>query len=202
MSNFFSGDPVGRPNIQSNSSIGTSGGLTGVTVTHKQWGPVIQTTLTLAAHPQAVVDGVEYQSSLLWTFPTGDYQIQYVNATLAQTTTSAILTTLNAGSTGAVGVGTTAAVSTTLATTTQNLIPTTAFTSSATINVAGTAVTPKLGTGVYADFFILDGDPTAQKVYLNSAFATTGDVDGNATMTWAGSIVIVWQYLGGVQAFV
>jgi hypothetical protein len=72
-----------------------------------------------------------------------------------------------------------------------DLLPSTAFTSSATINVAGTAVSAALGAS--AQF---DGTTTAKDVYLNTAFATTADVDGNATQTISGTVVITWVQLG------
>lgn len=198
---FFETDAgVGRLTVSSNSSIGTLAGATGVTISHKQIGTLVKSVITLAATPQSVVNGTEFQNTKLWTFPKGEIRVESAAASLAQTTTSALATTLNASSTGAVGVGSTVATSTTLATTVQNIIPTTAFVSSATISVAGTAVAPILGTGVYSDAFLLDGNTTAIPVYLNSAFADTTNVDGDATMTWAGTITIVWSYLGGIQS--
>jgi hypothetical protein len=112
-------------------------------------------------------------------------------ATLRQKTTSTIASTLNSGVTGAIGVGTATASATTLATTMQDIIPTTAFTSSATINVAGTAV-----TAVLASPAVFDGTATAKDLYLNTAYATTGDVDADATQTISGTIVVTWCNLG------
>jgi hypothetical protein len=195
MISYFNDLPLGQLQIRSNSSIGTVSGVTGVSVAHKSIGTLVRSTITLTNVAQTVVNGTEYQSTLLWTMPAGQVQFRAASANLTQTTTSALATTLNASSTGAVGVGTTVAVATTLATTTQNIIPTTAFVSSATVNVAGTAVTPILGTGVVGDFFVVDGTSDSIDVYLNSAFATTLDVDGDATMTWSGTIVIDWDLL-------
>jgi hypothetical protein len=72
-----------------------------------------------------------------------------------------------------------------------NLLPSTAFTSSATINVAGTAVSAALAAA--AQF---DGTSTPVDVFLNTAFATTADVDGNATQTISGTVVMTWINLG------
>jgi len=162
-----------------------------VAARHVGVGLVNQTTLTLTALPQTVVDATEYQGDKIWTFPEGRILVLGAVATLAQTTTSILADTLNASSTGAVGVGTTTATATTLATTTQNLIPTTAFTSSATINVAGTAVSAPLAAS--AQF---DGTTTAVVAFLNSAFATTANVDADATMTWTGTVKLTWINLG------
>lgn len=165
---------------------------TGEIVTkHAQFGPFCQTTLTLNNVPQAVVNGTEYQGTKIYDFPQGRILIMGVTATLQQKTTSALASTLNASVTGAISLGTAAASATTLATTMVDLLPSTAFTSSATINVAGTAVSAALAAS--AQF---DGTTTAKDVFLNTAFATTTDVDGNATQTISGTVVITWCQLG------
>jgi hypothetical protein len=154
-------------------------------------GLVHQTTLTLSALAQAVVNGTEYQGTKIYDFPAGRILVLGVTATIAQTTTSALASTLNASSTGALGIGTATASSTTLATTMVDLLPSTAFTSSATIDVAGTAVSAALAAS--AQF---DGTGTAKDVFINTAYATTTDVDGDATQTLSGTVVLTWINLG------
>lgn len=177
----------------------TRGGLTtqpatgAIVVKQEQFGALYQTTLSLVDVPQAVTNGTEYQSTLLYTFPEGRLLVLGCVATLAQKTTSTLASTLNASSTGAVSLGTAAASATTLATTMVDLMPSTAFTSSATINVAGTAVSSALAAS--AQF---DGTSTAKAMYLNSAYATTADVDGNATQTFTGTVRVTWIWLGDV----
>ena len=167
------------------------GGI-GVTATHIAIGKgYIQTTLKLDNVAQAIVNGTEYQGTKIYDFPECRMYVVGAVATLQQKTTSTLASTLNASSTGAIGLGTATASATTLATTMQDIIPTTAFTSSATINVAGTAVGAALAA---AAFF--DGTGTAKDLYLNTAFATTADVDGNATQTISGTVVITWSNLG------
>lgn len=164
----------------------------GVTATHVALGKgYIQTTLTLDNVAQSIVNGTEYQGTKIYDFPECRMYVIGAVATLRQKTTSTLASTLNASVTGAIGLGTATASSTTLSTTMQDIIPTTAFTSSATINVAGTAVTAVLAA---AAFF--DGTGTAKDLYLNTAFATTTDVDGNATQTISGSVIITWCNLG------
>ncbi len=162
-----------------------------IVVKQEQMGALYQTTLSLSDVPQAVVNGTEYQSTLLYTFPEGRLLVLGCTATLAQKTTSTLASTLNASVTGAVSLGTVAASATTLATTMVDLMPSTAFTSSATINVAGTAVSSALAAS--AQF---DGTSTAKAMYLNSAYATTADVDGNATQTFTGTVRVTWVWLG------
>ena len=182
---------VGKLRITGGGQIGTLASVTGLSVLHKQTGALIQTVFTLSNVAQSVVNGTEYQGTKLYDFPQGRILALGVTATLQQKTTSALATTLNASSTGAVSLGTATASATTLATTMVDLLPSTAFTSSATVNVAGTSVSAPLAAS--AQF---DGTTTATAIYLNSAFATTADVDGNATMTWSGTITVTWMSLG------
>lgn len=164
---------------------------TGSLVTrHVQFGPMCQTTLTLNNVPQAVVNGTEYQGTKIYGFPQGRLLILGVTATLQQKTTSAIASTLNSG-TGAISLGTVTASNVSLTSTMVDLLPSTAFTSSTVINTAGTAVSAALAAS--AQF---DGTTTAKDVYLNTAYATTTDVDADATQTISGTIVISWIHLG------
>lgn len=156
----------------------------GDTVVHK-------TTLTLNALAQAVVNGTEYQGTKVYDFPEGRILVLGVTASIAQTTTSDLATTLNASSTGALSVGTATASAVTLNSTMADLLPSTAFTSSATVDVAGTAVGAALAAS--AQF---DGTSTAKSVYVNTAYATTADVDGDATQTLSGTVTITWINLG------
>lgn len=178
-------------NSGTDANAGTLEAVSGLSVVHKQLGPLVQSTFTLTDVAQAVVDGTEYQSTKLFTFPEGRILVLGTTASLAQKTTSAIATTLNSGVTGALGIGTAAASATTLATTMVDLLPSTAFTTSTTINVAATAVGAALAASAH-----FDGTTTAKPVYLNSAYATTTDVDADATQTWTGTITITWLFLG------
>lgn len=150
-----------------------------------------QTTLTLTDLAQAVVNGTEYQGTKIYTFPIGRILVMGVTASIAQKTTSAIDTTLNSGVTGALGIGTATASNVSLTSTMVDLLPSTAFTTSTVINVAGAAVGAALAAS--AQF---DGTSTAKSVFINTAYATTTDVDGNATQTLTGNVTITWVNLG------
>ena len=177
-----------RPRL---TDIGTIVPGIGVTAKHVHIPGYVQTTLTLDNVAQTVVNGTEYQGTKIFDFPETRMWVVGVVATLKQKTTSALASTLNASSTGAIALGTATASSTTLNGTMADFLPSTAFTSSATVNVAGTAV-----SGVLAAAAFFDGTGTAKDLYLNTAYATTGDVDGDATQTISGSIVITWLNLG------
>lgn len=182
---FVDGDPLVKAGTVTAPATGS------IVVKHAQFGPLCQTTLTLNNVPQAVADGTEYQGTKLYTFPEGRILVLGTTATLQQKTTSALATTLNASSTGAIALGSAAASNVSLTSTMVSFLPTTAFTSSATVNVAGTAV--KAALAASAQF---DGTTTPVPVYLNTAYATTTDIDGNATQTISGTIVITWCALG------
>lgn len=162
-----------------------------IVVKAEQFGAFNYTRLTLDNVAQAVVNGTEYQSNKIYTFPEGRILVLGVTATLRQKTTSALDSTLNASSTGAIALGTAAASNVSLTSTMVDLLPSTAFTSSATVNVAGTAVSAALAAS--AQF---DGTTTPAPVYLNTAYATTTDVDADATQTISGTVNLVWVYLG------
>jgi len=173
-----------------NSEVGAPA-ISTVTAKHVQLGPFCVTTLTLLNVPQTVTNGTEYQGTKIYDFPAGRINILGVTATLQQKTTSAIASTLNSGATGAIALGTATASNVSLTSTMVDLLPSTAFASSTTINVAGTAVSAALAAS--AQF---DGTSTAKDVYLNTAYATTAEVDGNATQTISGTIVVTWLNLG------
>ncbi|MGE0343820.1 MAG: hypothetical protein AB7O86_12235 [Porticoccaceae bacterium] len=162
----------------------------GVVATEERSGLVRITRLAVNSLAQSVVNGTEYQSSVIYTFPAGPIHIMGATASLAETTTTAIASTINSGVTVQYGVGTAAASAATLATTMQNIVPVTAALTSTVIDVAGAAVASAASTPLNI--------VTGGAVYLNSAFATTTDVDADGTIEWDGSIVIAWVYLGEV----
>jgi hypothetical protein len=182
---FLITDQLDPDNITGASPLST------VVASHVALGPFIVTTLKLNNVAQTVVNGTEYQGTKIFDFPQCRMNVLGVTATLQQKTTSALASTLNASSTGAISLGTATASATTLASTMVDFLPSTAFVSSATVNVAGTAVTAALAAS--AQF---DGTATAKDLYLNTAYATTGDVDADATQTISGTVVITWVNLG------
>jgi hypothetical protein len=162
-----------------------------ITRKSEQFGAFNYTKLTLDNVPQAVVNGTEYQGTKIYTFPEGRILVLGCTATLRQKTTSVLASTLNASSTGAIALGSATASNVSLTSTMVSFLPTTAFTSSATVNVPGTAVSAELAAS--AQF---DGTTTPVPVWLNTAYATTTDVDGDATQTISGTVNLVWVYLG------
>lgn len=174
----------------------TAGTTTGpVSATETGAGVLHQTVLTLTAVPLAVSDTHVGGGTLIYTFPVGRISFVGAVASLAFTTTSTLASTLNAGSTLSIGVGsvqTTTQDSGTLVTTQQNIVNAFSATSSATINVPGATAT---GAGAAT---ALDGTSSAITAYLNLGVPTATGIDGDATVTASGTITITWMQLGDV----
>lgn len=152
-------------------------------------GLVNKTVLTLAALAQTITNtSAEYAGTKIFTFPEGRILLLGVTAAIAQTTTSAIATSISAGATGAWALGSAAASATSLTSTMVDMLPSTAYTSSATINVA--AATAKGALAASAQF---DGTTTPVPVYFNTAIAT-GSING--TQTISGTVTLTWMNLG------
>jgi hypothetical protein len=142
----------------------------------------------------ALVDANVGGGSRIYTFPQGLIRIySAVALAITPTTTSTLASTLNASKTLSVGVGsveTTTQGSGTVSTTEQDVVNAFSATSSATINVAGTA-----GSGVCGAPVILDGHTTAAALFLNFQVPTATDIDGDATITVDGTVIVDWSYL-------
>lgn len=132
--------------------------------------------------------------SLIYTFPEGLIRVHSAAAIgITPTTTSTLASTLNASKTLSVGVGsvqTTTQGSGTVSTTEQDIVNAFSATSSATINVAGTAGNGKCGAPQ-----LLDGHTTAAALYLNFQVPTATDIDGDATITASGVVIVDWSYV-------
>jgi hypothetical protein len=144
--------------------------------------------LTLTATPLTLADATVGAGVKIYDFPVGQITVLNASGSVAETTTSAIATTLNSGVTYNWGVGTTTQASGTLATTEQNIINTTNGTSSTTINVAA-AVSSSTQTVAPLAY---NGKSTAIDSFFNVGIATATDIDADATTTWTGTITISW----------
>jgi hypothetical protein len=150
-----------------------------------------QTVLTLTAVPVTMRDTEQGGGVKIYDFPVGQIQRLGAAGTIAVTTTSVLADTLNTGVTCNWGVGSVTQANATVATTEQDFINVTAFTASATIDVAG-ADASGVGVGVLA---ALDGTSTAVDAFLNLAVAGATDIDADATVTVTGEVKITWVNL-------
>jgi hypothetical protein len=153
---------------------------------------VHKTTITLANLAVTMRDTEQGGGVKIYDFPAGRILRLGAIGSIAVTTTSALASTLNASVTCNWGVGSTTQASATVATTEQDIVNVTAFTASATIDVAG-AVANGVGPGVLAS---LDGTSTAVDAFLNLAVAVATDIDADATVLVNGSVTIHWINLG------
>lgn len=170
-----------------------------VAVAGDDGGALRQLTLTLTDVPLSITDALAYGSVKLLTLPAG-----YVNVLgctvpkLTFKTTSAIATTLNAAAVLQWGLGTAAASAITLATTMINITPGTGTTpgaavASSTINV-GVDATPN----ALAAATLLNGSTTALAIFLNVGVTTATEIDGDATLTVSGTVVLTAVHLGDI----
>lgn len=173
------------------TNIGAKNGAT-VSVVEKGDGVIHQTVFTLTALPLTLADATVGAGVKIYDFPEGVITILGASGSIAETTTSTLVSTLNGGVTYNWGVGTTTQANGTLATTEQDIVPTTNGTASATINVAG-AASGGARTAAPANF---DGGATAKDAYFNVGIATATDIDADATTTYTGTITITWMFNG------
>lgn len=168
----------------------------GATVSVVEYGDAIfhQTVFTLTATPLTLRDAQQGQGTKIYDFPEGAITIIGASGSIAETTTSVLADTLNAGVTYNWGVGTTTQANGTLATTEQDILPTTNGTASATINVAG-AASAGARTADAANF---NGVASAVAAYFNVGVAGATDIDADATTTYTGTITITWMFNGDV----
>ncbi len=182
--------------LQSPSAASGAAAAATVSASESSIGAFHTTVLTLANLAVAVSNSHVGGGTKIYTFPEGIIAVLAATATVTPTTTSVLASTLNASSTLSVGVGsvaTTTQDSGTLATTQQDIVNAFAATSSATVNVAGTA-----GSGYTSATTMLkfDGHTTATALYLNCGVPTDTDIDADATTTWSGTVTVVWVYAG------
>lgn len=184
---------VASPALSTTSpyGIGAANGST-VTAVETGFGAYRRTVLTLAATPMTIVDANVAGSVKVYDFPEGRILLLGCIASLAPTTTSTLASTLNASAAGVLALGSaSAAADATLTSTEADMLPSTAVTHSATINVAAATV-----TGALAAAAQFNGTSTPIDMYLNAAITTATDIDGDATVTWSGVITFHWVNLG------
>lgn len=181
-------DLVGTPEALSGLSVVEYGGNS----------PFRVTEFTFTAFALAITDALAYSSQKIYTFPRGKIVPLSAVDHLTFTTTSAIASTLNSAAVVSHGFGSAAASNIVLATTMQDFLPGSGiavsnFAGSATINVAGTAITG----GKLSNPDPIDGSATALPLYFNLGVPTNTEIDGDATLTVTGRLLIAWVNLGG-----
>lgn len=152
-------------------------------------GQTHSTVLTLVNLPLTVRDTQQGGGVKIYTFPLGKiFRLGASAENIVIRTTSDVATTLNSAVTGQFGVGSTTQANATLATTEQDFVQVTAFTSSATTGAAPAAVRA-YGVPVTT---LLDGSATAVDVFFNVAVAGATDIDADATVLVSGTVTLNW----------
>lgn len=154
-------------------------------------GIVNRTLLTLTNVSVTVRDTQQGGGTKIYDWPEGRILVLGATGTMAFKTTSVLATTLHASVSCRWGVGTVSQSNATLATTEQDILPVTSFTSSATVNVINTATNAALAAS--AQF---DGTSTAKDAILNISVPTGSDIDADATVVCTGTVYVTWILLG------
>lgn len=126
----------------------------------------------------------------LYDFPEGRIQILGGTATLQYATRTVITSTLNAGVTVNISLGSAATADTTLSGSEVDIMASTSTTSPSVIDTYNTAVNAGLAA------VTLDGTSTPSDIYLNVAVPTDADIDGDATVGFRGWINFLWTNHG------
>lgn len=164
--------------------------LAGVTISDKKVsGGFNRTTITFAGYVQTIPDTGAASNQNLFTFPEALIQISSACGKLTFTTTSAIASTLN--QTAGVWALGTANGNQALTTTEADIIPSTAWQSSTTINVAHASGTDTVG--FLATPTNLNGSTTAKACILNLGITESNDIDADATVQIDGTVTIEWK---------
>jgi hypothetical protein len=151
--------------------------------------PIHRTIFTFTAMPMTLADATVGAGQLIYTFPQGAITVLGAAGQVAETTTSAILTTLNGGVTLSLGLGSVTQSAGTLVTTQQDILQAFSGVSSTVINVA--AATAKVGKTNAVT--MLDGHATPAAIFFNVGVPTATDIDADATVTFTGSFRVDWM---------
>lgn len=175
---------------------GTAASVTGTLAVSETavGGYLMKTVLTLTAVLVNVADATTGGGTKLYTFPEGGITVLGGSFSLAPTTTSTIATTLKAGVTIEVGLGTASAGSGSLTTTEEDIVTGATGPSSTVINVAAAAIVSAKTDAIVP----IDGHTTAKFISLNVGVPTATDIDADATVTFTGTATIIWAFGGDV----
>lgn len=163
----------------------------GLTVKTTGGAGVYKTVFTFNAMQISVTNALDYASQKIFDFAAGKIRIKGGTASLAFAVLTTRTSTINADAAMDWSVGTAAASNVTLATTMVDVIAKVdktldgadaAYTTASTADVAAAATH--------------DGTGTAKDLYLNVAFPTATDVDGDGTLAVSGQIVLLWENWG------
>lgn len=162
-----------------------------VTVAENGDGVIHQTVLTLAATNCPVTDALAYAGLQLYAFPVGRILLLGVTAHLQWAVLTDRASTINDSASLTWSLGSVTASNVSLTSTMVDMCPLSTKVLSAATTALNTTSNQSLATS--AQF---DGTGTAKVMFLNTAFATTTDIDADGTLAATGVITATWINLG------
>jgi len=138
-----------------------------------------------------VTDALAYASQKLFDFADGKIRVKGGVATFTFGVDTTRASTINDSASLTWGIGSAAASSATLATTMQNVVAVT----TRTLTGSGAAASPASAADV-ASAFTLDGTSSPVDLYMNFAFATATDIDGDGILSVSGKLVLFVENWG------
>lgn len=164
----------------------------GLSVQTTGQGGAYRTVFSFNAMQVAVADAQAYASQKIFDFADGKIRIKGGTARMRFAVLTARASTINDNAALTWGIGSAAATSATLASSMVNVLASTAR----TLDGAGTNPSTASTADVVATAFTLDGTVTPADLFLNLAFATGTDIDGDGTLAVTGTITLVWEQWG------
>lgn len=174
-------------------ALGTQTSVSGLTRTVSGLHGSYQIVLSFNAMQIAVTDALAYASQKLMDLPDGRFYLKGGTASLQWAVLTTRASTINDSAGLTWSLGTAAASSATLATTMVDVIASTSKTLAAATTAYNTASTANAAAPAF-----FDGTGTAKDIYLNVAFATGTDIDGDGTLAVTGTITLNVEMLGDV----
>jgi hypothetical protein len=162
-----------------------------ISAKEEQFGSFHVTTLNLEAARVSVTDANAYGGTQIYDFPEGRILVLGVTGSIRWAVTSTRASTINDNASLTWSVGTATASNATLATTMVDLLPKTTKVLAAATTAYNTASTAALAASAH-----FDGTGTAKDAFLNAAFETGTDIDGDGTLAATGNVTICWVQLG------
>lgn len=162
-----------------------------ITVTEEQMGRFHVSQINLNAARVSVTDANAYGGQKIYDFPAGRILVLGVTSNIRWAVTSTRASTINDSASLTWGIGTATASNATLATTMVALTPKTTKVLEAATTAYNTASAAALAASAH-----FDGTSTAIDAFLNAAFETATDIDGDGTLAATGTVTICWVQLG------
>ncbi|WP_421917365.1 hypothetical protein [Mesorhizobium sp.] len=164
----------------------------GLSVRTSGQGGAYRSVFSFNAMQVPITDAQAYASQKIFDFAEGKIRIKGGTARLQFAVLTARASTINDNAALTWGIGSAAAASAALSSNMVNVLASTAR----TLDGAGTNLSTASAADVVATAFTLDGTTTPADLFLNLAFATGTDIDGDGTLAVTGTITLLWEHWG------